>query len=354
MAQEAQEPRLQKYKGRYYIYYRDKSRSQRVSTRTDDLAIATARFQGWLEKSKINFEVENDPTVGRCLDLWFNDWIKDQMITEKRYISIINNLKAYFGNMPVSQVQKQHSEKYIEIRTSGMIGQCPAASGTIRGELQRLRACFRFMVERVEPKEQRLSQDLIPYVQLPPPSLPRDRVLNDNEVSLLRELCPNLVLNGSGRRPSNRVSRVGRFIMLALETAQRKTSILELTWDRVDFDTNRIHFNPKGRQQTKKKRATVTISPRLREALLNAKEEAISDYVLDKPTDIYQKVVAFGESIGIEDLTPHVFRHTWATRAVMRGVKLSKVAAMLGDKMKTVEDNYQHLSPEYLDDVHEP
>ena len=80
MAQEAQEPRLQKYKGRYYIHFRDNNRSQRVSTRTDDLAIATARFQGWLDKSKINFQVENDPTIGRCLDLWFNDlfkWLDD-------------------------------------------------------------------------------------------------------------------------------------------------------------------------------------------------------------------------------------------------------------------------------------
>jgi len=351
----AQEPRLERFENnKYYIIYRSQNRSQRVSTRTDDLATATARFQGWLEKSKISFKVENDPTVGRSLDLWFNDWIKDRMITENRYISIINNLKAYFGDMPVSQVQRQHSEKYIDLRSNGLIGRNKAASGTIRGELQRLRACFRFMVERVEPKEQRLSQDVIPYVELPPPSPPRDRVLDDDEVNLLRELCPKLILNGSGRRPSNRISRVGRFIMLALETAQRKTSILELTWDRVNFDTNRIDFNPKGRQQTKKKRTTVSMSPRLREALLFAKEEAISDYVLDKPTDIYQKVVSFGESIGIDDLTPHVFRHTWATRAVMRGVSLSKVATMLGDKMKTVEDNYQHLSPEWLDDVHEP
>ena len=54
------------------------------------------------------------------------------------------------------------------------------------------------MVERVEPKEQRLSLDVIPYVELPPPSPPRDRILDDDEVSLLREICPNLILNGAG------------------------------------------------------------------------------------------------------------------------------------------------------------
>jgi len=350
----AQEPRLERFENnKYYIIYRSQNRSQRVSTRTTDLSIATARFQGWLEESKINFTVENDPTVGRCLDLWFNDWIKDRMITENRYHSIINNLKKYFDNMPVSSVQRKHSKKYIELRENGLIGQCPAASGTIRNELQRLRACFRFMVERVEPKEQRLDQELIPYVELPPPSPPRDRVLDDDEVNLLREVCPDLILNGSGRRPSNRVSRIGRFIMLAMETAQRKAAILDLTWDRVNFETNRIEFNAKGRQQTKKKRPTVSMSPRLRKTLLRAKEEAINEYVLDKKTDVYEAVKSFGKSIGIDDLNPHVFRHTWATRAVMRGVDLTKVAAMLGDKIKTVEDNYQHLSPDYLDDVHE-
>ena len=76
-------------------------------------------------------------------------------------------------------------------------------------------------------------------------------------------------------------------------------------------------------------------------------------YVLDKKTSLYEAVKTLGNNLGIDGLHPHVFRHTWATRAVTRGVSLSKVAMFLGDSEKTVRANYQHLAPDYLNDVFE-
>lgn len=353
MAQEAQEPRLKKYKNKWYIYYREKNRSQRVSTWTDDLEVATIRFQGWLKESKINYEVIKDPTIEECLELWFDQWIAGRMLSENRYTAIINNLNAFFGKMTVSEVNRSHSIKYIELRANGLIGSKKGASGTIRGELQRLRACLRFMRERVEPKEQRISKDVCPYVELPLPSPPRDRVLSEDEVSLLRETCSSLVINGRGRKPSNRMSRVGRFIIIAMETAQRKKAIEELLWEQVDFDKNLIYFNPEGRLQTIKKRSVLPMGSRLRPVMEQAKQEAINKYVLDKDTSLYDAVVSLGKKLNIDGLHPHVFRHTWATRAVTRGVALKKVAMYLGDSEKTVRDNYEHLSPNYLLDATE-
>ena len=347
---------------KYYIVYTEKGRSQRVSTKTDNLKKAEARFTEWKKNLDLQTVIHDDPTIGRCLDLWYSQWIigtpeKPRMITAdqkcNRYTAIVNNLKSYFGKMKVSDVKRNHSVKYIEMRKAGIIGVCPAANGTIRLELQRLRACFRHMVERVEPREQRLTLDQIPYVELPPESLPRERVLDEDEVALIREVCPNLVLTGQGRRPSNRLSRVGRFAMIALETAQRKTAILELKWDQVDFENNKICFNPKGRTQTNKKRPTVPISPILRPVLERAKEEAYNAYVLDKPTGVHDALKILARDLNIHGLHPHVFRHTWATRAVTRGVPLIKVALFLGDTVKTVEKNYAHLQPDYLEDVFE-
>lgn len=213
---------------RYYIFYYENGHSKRVSTRTNDLEKAEARFAAWQKEYDFQTVIHDDPTIGRCLDLWYSQWVigtpeNPRMITAdqkcNRYIAIVNNLKSYFDKMRVSEVIRDHSVKYIEMRKAGIIGMCPAANGTIRLELQRLRACLRHMVERVEPREQRLTLDQIPYVELPPESLPRDRVLDEDEVATIREVCPDLVLNGLGRRPSNRLSRVGRFAMIALETA---------------------------------------------------------------------------------------------------------------------------------------
>jgi integrase len=47
-------------------------------------------------------------------------------------------------------------------------------------------------------------------------------------------------------------------------------------------------------------------------------------------------------------VTPHTFRHTWATWAAQRGVPLFEIAGMLGDTMKTVEKNYAHHHPDHL------
>jgi len=43
-----------------------------------------------------------------------------------------------------------------------------------------------------------------------------------------------------------------------------------------------------------------------------------------------------------------VFRHTWASHSAEDGLDMKIIAAFLGDTMKTVEENYMHLSPDYL------
>lgn len=46
-------------------------------------------------------------------------------------------------------------------------------------------------------------------------------------------------------------------------------------------------------------------------------------------------------------VTYHTLRHSFASHAVMRGVDLYTVAKLLGDSLKTVEDTYADLSPDF-------
>lgn len=337
--------------GNYYVHYHAGGRSQRKSLRTDNLFTAESRFAGWLEAHNKDHIVEADPKIADCLDWWFEQWIEGRMLSEKRYPSVIANLKTYFGRMRVSQVTKQDSIEYARIRRKAGIGRNNAAEGTIRHELQKLRACFRFMAEAIEPRERRISREIIPYIELPNPSPPRNRVLSTDELDRLREYCSNLVQNGQGIRATNRLSRVGRFVMIAMETAQRKSAILDLKWEQVNLDRNMIHFLPTGKLQTIKRRPSLPISSRLRPVLERSYHEKVSDYVCDSPSGIHDALRKVGEELEIPGLTAHVFRHTWATRAVEDGVPMEKVAAFLGDSVDTVRENYMHLSPGYLTDV---
>lgn len=341
-------PRLEQRGKYWYVFYSQDKRVVRHSLRTKDLQVAQIRFHGWLKERRLHIVVQKDPTVSEIIELWMDQWITGRMISENRYPSLCKNLNAYFGKMRVSEIERTHSRAYIQLRQTGKIGTSQASNSTIRLELQRLRAALRFMVERVEPKEQRLPNSAIPYVELPHASPPRNRVLSEQEVQLLRDTCSNMTEQGQ-----NRLSRIGRFVMMAMETAQRKSSITELQWDQVKFDRNQIQFNPEGRQQTQKKRPTVPISPILRPVLERAHEERKNNYVLDNRSEVWYQLRSLGKNLKIDGLHPHVFRHTWATRAVLRGVSLKKVAMFLGDREKTVKETYEHLSPDYLSDVFE-
>ena len=47
----------------------------------------------------------------------------------------------------------------------------------------------------------------------------------------------------------------------------------------------------------------------------------------------------------------HTFRHNWATHRVKKGIPVDKVAKFMGDTVKTVRENYEHLLPDYLTDI---
>ena len=69
---------------------------------------------------------------------------------------------------------------------------------------------------------------------------------------------------------------------------------------------------------------------------------------LGKVTDVKSGLDRVNTILGIEGVTPHTFRHTWATHKIMVGENIKDVAEFMGDTEKTVRDNYEHLAPNYL------
>lgn len=348
---EQKPPRIKRSQhGTWYVHYAEDGRSQRQSLGTKDQKEAESRLAGWLEQRDLDEQLCADPTISFILDTWYDQWIDGRMESQVRYPSIIKNIKKYFGEMPVSSVLRKHSVDYAKMREKGIIGTGPAAPSTIRKEMSSLRAALNFMVNRVEPKERRIPQGIIPYVELPKGSPPRERVFTREELRMIHCYClvdRNRQVTGS----KERISREGRFCIIAKETAQRKSAIQELKWSQVDFDKKIIRFNPKGRIQTSKKRPALPISDLLMVLLKIAYEERINDFVLDSKTSVHYGVKRIFADLGIEDASPHTFRHTWATHAIEDGISISKVAEFLGDEEETVKKNYKHLQPDYLRDV---
>jgi integrase len=152
--------------------------------------------------------------------------------------------------------------------------------------------------------------------------------------------------------------RVGLFICIALDTAQRRDAIRGLTWDRINWTNKTIDFTDPAHQPANKRRcAAVPIRPRLMAVLRHAAATAPKNSQGGPTGPVFasHKIIdgfhAFRDALNMPDwFTPHVFRHTWVTLAWGRGVPPGVMAKITGDDFKTLEKTYAHLHPDTVRD----
>lgn len=293
----------------------------------------------------VRLPVTHDPSVAALLDAYWTEHASRIPSAEQAEIGI-RHLKAHFiGNL--SSITRQSVEAYRRRRNRGEIGR-PAIDNTVRREL----GGILLPALNHAAKERRISKGDIPHIALPPASPPRDRWLTPEEADRLREACQWVSRRGSdGRYQRVRVedpTRVRLFVELALGIAARRGAIENLRKDQVDLESGLIHLNPKGRLQTKKRRPTVPVPDRLQGMLAWAIEHMPGPFVLGHNGPIRMAFAMACERAGLDGVTAHTLRHTWATWAAQRGVPLIEIAAVLGDRYETVERNYLHWTGEYL------
>ena len=343
--------------GVYYAKWAVGRRTKRKSMGTRDAAVAQARYAEWLLMGGTEQRPAEPAKVYTVADLWFvyeQQHVEHKVVNKQTHANIWKNLSAHFANMLLTDVTDA-VPGYVTKRERGLIGK-PSKSSTIRRELSILRACFNWCADATQRKPIIGLAD-VPGFGLPPPGEPRDRWLKEDEIKRLLDAAAKT-------HDGNRMSRVERFLWLALETAGRKQAIMDLTWDRVDFETNVIHLAVPGRKTTKKRNASVPISRALKPILLRAYEERTGPFVLDITTgSMWASVqcVAIAAGFGPSQATrsngakpkatgisPHVMRHTAATHMARRGVPLYLIAKILGDTIATVEKVYAKHAPDDL------
>lgn len=168
---------------------------------------------------------------------------------------------------------------------------------------------------------------------------PRDRYLTKDEYRRLLGGCaqPHLRL----------------FVVLALATAARKGALLQLTWDRVDFERGQIQLAVASDQHNRKGRAIVPMTEQARAMLLEAREAALTPYVIEyagRPVlDIKKGFAGAVRRAGLEAVNPHDLRHTAAVWMAEAGIRIEEIAQYLGHSSPTVTFKvYARFSPDYL------
>lgn len=320
----------------------------RQSLKTKDHDEALARFARWILAGSAS--TGGGPTVAYCWNVYILQHVQtDAVVSTSRgtIASTWKNLEPHFGKLNVAQVNQRVLDAYTAKRRK------VARPATVRRELGTLLAALRFVASAKGGKL--IAKDVSGDLTLPPNSPPRVRWLTMEEVQQLLDAAASM-------RRGHRLSRVERFIWLALFTTGRKQALLELTWDRVDFATNTIHLNVPGRRVTKKRRADVPIAAQLRPVLERAYTERLGkkhNLVLDHGGQIWTPLqyvtqraglshqkLKLGQRLRATGISPHVFRHSGATHMARANVPLWKVAKTLGDSLATTERVYAKWAPD--------
>lgn len=310
--------RLVKHRKQYSIAFGSPRR--RIATGSDDRGRAEA----------IGSEIWrrlNRPAEERVSDLW-EVYLQDRLAngsSKSRLASLWKNISPHFGYKLGKAIIKQDCRDYAAHRKR--LGKSPS---TIKTELEALRACLRWHYGKDAP-----------IIVAPSPSKPRDRYLTKDERDRLLEHIET--------------PHVRLFVILALTTGARMGALLDLTWDRVDLKRGLIDLNPAGRDITNKRRTVVPINSRARAALEEARQAALSDYVIEyagKPVASVKRAIAAAARRSGVQCSPHVFRHTAAVHMAEADVSMEKIAQYLGHTSTRVTfATYARFSPRYMADA---
>jgi integrase len=237
-------------------------------------------------------------------------------------------LTGFWEGIVVSEVTPQSCECYLQKRGR--------SNGTTRRELGVLQTAINWA-----HRNGRLTRSV--PVALPAPPEPRDRWLTRREAARLVR---------ASRSQKARLY-MPLFILIGLYTGRRKEAILSLRWPQVDLEAGLIDFDVVGRHRTKKRRGRVRIPARLLPHLDRARKRGTDlGHVLhingEPIKNIKKGFAAACARAGLEDVTPHVLRHTAATWLMQRGIPIWEAAGFLAMRPETLQRVYGHHHPDYM------
>ena len=212
--------RLKLYRDWWYAVWRENGQTQRRALRTQD--------RGAAERALADLQ---RPGTGDTVASIYAGYLADK--GTERAAWAWRKLGPHFGASRPDQIDRAACRAYTAMRRQRV------GDGTIHTELTYLRAAMLWH-----------NKNTPAVIELPSKPPPRDDALTREQYQQLLAAADT--------------PHVRLFIILALATGARMTALLELTWDRVNFERGTIQLGD-GRQR-RKGRATVPMNDHARAA----------------------------------------------------------------------------------------
>ena len=302
------------------------------NTRQEAIAILQqqaheVRTQGWRDPMSV--------TLGEWYEYWLDTYMKDtvKQSTYASYRSYLNKHFCVLGKILLKKLEPHTLQEFYnyKFREEGL------SPKTLRNYHMALHKCLQQAV-----KERLLVYNPCDAVTLPSGEKP--------EISVFTNDQQRALVQASYRH------RYGVFIRLDLCTGLRMGELLALKWEDIDFSTAQLHV-----------RRTIPLTRTMVDELTRWKKQQEQDKIRagDKYTDdgfivtnefghyfeqktfkdYYDRLL---KDADIGHFTFHALRHTFATRALERGMDYKTLSAILGHySVAFTMDTYVHSMDEH-------
>jgi integrase len=316
------EYRIVKYRGKLAAEWHEDGKRHRRSLGTNDIDQASAELQ------RIDAEraASSRPAVMTVADVARG--YRRSLDGKASAVTFDHQWKAigpHFGRLAAESVSEGDCRAYAAKRKG-------RSEWTIHSELGRLRSALSWA-------DKRGLINKAPHIWRNPEPPPRDKRLTREQAQKFFGACE--------------LPHVRLFVTLAMTTGARMGALLDLTWDRIDFERRKIILHDPERRPAGKSRATVPMNRTAEKALREAQEGATGRFVIEwgrgKVASVKKSLRAAGLRCGLPWVTAHVFRHSAACWLAEDGVPMEEIAQLLGHSdVRVTRKIYARFSPDHL------
>jgi len=326
--------------GTYFIDYRLNGKRLRktLPTKSKKMAdLALMEFEVNLAKGELGFAVKDE-----VLEKLFADYLKYSKThhsqgTQNRYRAILDNFKRFLKSHPhISKISQMDARLFEDYKTFRFEEE--TSNKTINIELRTIRAMFALAKQWGYIKEN--PTDGVKFLKVRKDDKPR---------FLSKEECKKLLAACSKWEYP--------VFYTFLYTGMRKSELLFLTWNDVDFTRGKIKIKAKEGWVPKTSEREIPINNGLKELLQGCRATRKSEWVFCdergqqiENNRLRKRLMSITKRCGFGDVTKlHTLRHTFASHLVMSSVDLPTVKKLMGHSDIQTTMIYSHLADEHVD-----
>lgn len=324
--------------GTYYQRYKNESGKtcHKKIARTTDMSLKDAHE--YAKRLKLEISQGKDPqaetkqkrnemTYSEYMEEYFFPYIEPRRRSASSYRQMFRTqIQKALGDIKINQITKRQVQTFHDnLRSQGL------ANGTCNRYLQLIKSSINVGINVMEVIDIKNPAVGIPLF----PEEGRERYLNEEE---LARLLPVLIEDGG------QIAKITRFL---LATGLRLSECLHCEWEHIDIK-NRVMVIPSTRSKSKKV-ASIPLNDAAIQVLSNCDREINYPFANLKTKAPYVSIkkgfLKLMQKAGIEGVTAHTCRHSFASLALQNGSSLSSISRLLNHSDISVTQKYAHLSP---------